>query len=61
VILKINNGMIISGVNPDTGLAEIIEIPEHKFFIGVQFHPEFKSTILKPHPLFCHFVKACLS
>ncbi|HNF49810.1 MAG TPA: CTP synthase [Chitinophagales bacterium] len=56
-----NNGMIISGVNPDTGLAEIIEIPEHKFFIGVQFHPEFKSTILKPHPLFCHFVKACLS
>ena len=53
--------MIASGINPDSGLVEIIEIPSHKFFIGVQFHPEYKSTILKPHPLFCGFVKACLS
>ena len=56
-----DNGMIASGINPDSGLVEIIEIPLHKFFIGVQFHPEYKSTILKPHPLFCGFVKACLS
>jgi CTP synthase len=52
--------MIASGINPDSDLVEIIEMPAHKFFIGVQFHPEYKSTILKPHPLFCAFVKACL-
>jgi CTP synthase len=56
-----DNGMIASGFNPDSNLVEIIEIPTHKFFVGVQFHPEFKSTILKPHPVFCAFVKACLS
>ena len=56
----IDNGMIASGINPDSNLVEIMEIPAHKFFIGVQFHPELKSTILKPHPLFCSFVKACL-
>ncbi len=55
-----DNGMIASGINPDADLVEIMEIPAHKFFIGVQFHPEYKSTILKPHPLFCSFVKACL-
>ena len=55
-----DNGMIASGINPDSELVEIIEIPNHKFFIGVQFHPELKSTILKPHPLFCAFVEACL-
>ncbi len=54
------NGMIASGFNPDTNLVEIVEIPNHRFFVGVQFHPELKSTILKPHPLFCAFVKACL-
>lgn len=54
------NGMFASGINPDTNLVEIIEIPSHKFFIGVQFHPELRSTILKPHPLFCAFVAACL-
>ncbi|HNB49862.1 MAG TPA: gamma-glutamyl-gamma-aminobutyrate hydrolase family protein [Chitinophagales bacterium] len=53
--------MIASGINPDSNLVEIVEIPSHKFFIGVQFHPELKSTILKPHPLFSEFVKACLS
>lgn len=55
-----DNGMIASGINPDSDLVEIIEIPANKFFIAVQFHPEYKSTILKPHPLFCAFVKACL-
>jgi CTP synthase len=53
-------GMIASGKNQDTDLVEIIEIQEHPFFIGVQFHPEYKSTILKPHPLFCAFVEAAL-
>ncbi len=56
----INAGMVISGINPDAGLAEIIEIPTHPFFIGVQFHPEYKSTVENPHPLFVSFVKASL-
>lgn len=54
-------GMITTGINPDTGLTEIIEIPSHKWFIGTQFHPEYKSTVVKPHPLFVAFIKACLS
>lgn len=54
-------GMITTGVNPDTGLTEIIEIPSHKWFVGTQFHPEYKSTVVKPHPLFVAFIKACLS
>jgi CTP synthase len=53
-------GMVISGVNPDAGLAEIVEIPTNRFFIGVQFHPEYKSTVENPHPLFVSFVKAAL-
>ena len=53
-------GMALSGVNPDAGLVEIVEIPKHPFFIGVQFHPEYKSTVEKPHPLFVHFLKAAL-
>ncbi len=53
-------GMIPSGINPDTRLVEMIEIPSHKWFVGVQFHPEFKSTAMKPHPLFISFVKAAL-
>ncbi|MEZ5037249.1 MAG: CTP synthase [Chitinophagales bacterium] len=53
-------GMIASGKNMDNNLVEIIEIPEHPFFIGVQFHPEYKSTILQPHPLFCAFVEVAL-
>lgn len=56
----IKNGMILSGINPDKGLVEIIELKEHPFFIGVQFHPEYKSTVENPHPLFIHFVKAVL-
>jgi CTP synthase len=54
-------GMVLSGINPDAGLVEIIEIPKHKFFIGVQFHPEYKSTVENPHPLFVNFVKAALN
>jgi CTP synthase len=51
-------GMKATGINPDTGLVEIVEIPSHKWFVGVQFHPEYKSTVLNPHPLFVAFVKA---
>ncbi len=53
-------GMVSSGINPDTNLVEIMEIPAHKWFVGVQFHPEYKSTVMKPHPLFVSFVKAAL-
>ncbi|MBS1644454.1 MAG: CTP synthase [Bacteroidetes bacterium] len=51
-------GMVPSGINPETGLVEIVEIPEHPFFIGSQFHPEYKSTVEHPHPLFVAFIKA---
>ncbi|MDY0160633.1 MAG: CTP synthase [Bacteroidales bacterium] len=54
-------GMKATGINPDTNLVEIVEIPNHKWFVGVQFHPEYKSTVLNPHPLFIKFVKASLS
>jgi CTP synthase len=54
-------GMIASGVNPDKELVEIVEIPSHPWFIGVQFHPEYKSTVDNPHPLFMSFVKASLA
>jgi CTP synthase len=53
-------GMKITGVNPETGLAEIVEIPSHKWFVGVQFHPELKSTVANPHPLFVKFIKAAM-
>ncbi|CAM4326211.1 CTP synthase [Aquirufa beregesia] len=51
-------GMVTSGVNPDSNLVEIVELPNHPFFVGVQFHPEYKSTVEAPSPLFVHFVKA---
>lgn len=53
-----NAGMIASGKNPGTGLVEIIELPAHPFFIGVQYHPELKSTVENPQPIFVHFIKA---
>ena len=54
-------GMIISGINPNAGLVEIVELNgKHPFFMGVQFHPEYKSTVEKPHPLFVAFVKAAI-
>jgi CTP synthase len=52
------HGMIASGVNPDSGLVEIMELPSHPFFIGVQYHPELKSTVEQPAPLFVGFIKA---
>ena len=55
------NGMVFSGKNPDTGLVEIIELYDHPWFFGVQFHPEYKSTVEEPHPVFVSFVKASLS
>ncbi|MAS68007.1 MAG: CTP synthase [Flavobacteriaceae bacterium] len=53
------NGLKATGINPKTGLAEIVEIDAHPWFVGVQYHPEYKSTVLEPHPLFTAFVEAC--
>ena len=53
------NGMIASGVNPETKLVEAIELPAHPWFVGVQYHPEYSSTVANPHPLFGGFVNAC--
>ena len=54
-------GLKSCGTNPETGLVEIIELSSNDWFIGVQFHPEYKSTVECPHPLFVSFVKACLN
>jgi CTP synthase len=54
-------GLTPSGINPDTGLVEVIELKNHPFFIGVQYHPEYKSTVANPHPLFVAFVKAAVT
>ena len=51
-------GMQSTGINPDTGLVEIIELPDHPWFVGVQYHPEYKSTVANPHPLFVGFIAA---
>ena len=56
-----SSGMIATGVNPKTGLVEIIELNNHPWFVGVQYHPEYKSTVANPHPLFKAFVKASLN
>ncbi len=53
--------MKITGINPDNDLVEIVELKNHPWFVGVQFHPELKSTVENPHPLFVEFVKACLN
>lgn len=55
-----NAGLISTGINPETGLVEIVEIKDHPWFVGVQYHPEYKSTVANPHPLFVAFVAASL-
>jgi CTP synthase len=52
--------MIASGINPDTNLVEIMELKDHPWFVGTQFHPEYKSTVLNPHPLFVKFIKSTI-
>lgn len=54
------NGLIPSGINPDTKLVEIVELKNHPWFVGTQFHPEYKSTVLNPHPLFVRFITATI-
>jgi CTP synthase len=54
-------GMIASGINPDNNLVEVVELKNHPFFVAVQFHPELKSTVANPHPLFVNFVAASLA
>ena len=56
----IDNGLVLSGVSPDGRLVEFIELPDHKYFVATQSHPEFKSNLLKPAPLFDGFIKACI-
>jgi CTP synthase len=56
-----SQGMVATGKNPKTGLVEIIELKNHPWFVGVQFHPEYKSTVLKPQPLFVEFIQAALT
>jgi CTP synthase len=53
-------GMVFSGMSPDGKLPEIVEIPDHPWFVGVQFHPELKSKPFDPHPLFVSFIKAAI-
>ncbi len=55
------SGMVATGLNPKNNLVEIVEIPNHPWFVGVQFHPEYKSTVANPHPLFCGFIEACIN
>jgi CTP synthase len=54
-------GMISTGKNPETGLVEVVEIPNHPWFVGAQFHPEYKSTVAQPHPLFAAFIQAAIA
>ena len=56
-----SHGMKAVGANPDTGLVEVVEIPDHPWFVGTQYHPEYKSTVQRPHPLFVAFVAAALA
>jgi CTP synthase len=55
-----SHGMMATGINPDKGLVEIVELKDHPYFIGVQFHPEYKSTVANPHPLFVGLVQAAI-
>ena len=55
-----NKGLVISGTSPDNSLVEMVELKDHPWFVAVQFHPEFKSRPMLPHPLFFHFIEASL-
>ena len=55
------NGLKATGINPDSGLVEVVEVADHPWFVGVQFHPEYKSTVAAPHPLFKSFIKAVMN
>ena len=55
------NGMVCTGTNPDTNLVEIVEVPKMKWYLGTQFHPEYSSRVLAPHPLFMSFIKAAIT
>jgi CTP synthase len=55
-----SNGLVLSGLSPDGNLVEMVELPEHPYFVGCQFHPEFKSRPMEPHPLFRQFIAAAL-
>lgn len=55
-----NAGMVCSGINPQSGFVEVVELPNHKWFVGTQFHPEYNSSVLNPHPLFMDFVRAAV-
>jgi CTP synthase len=56
-----DNGLILSGLSPDSHLVEIVELKDHPWFLGCQFHPEFKSRPMSPHPLFREFIRAALT
>ena len=53
-------GLVLGGLSPDANLVEMVELPQHPWFVGVQFHPEFQSRPLEPHPLFASFISAAL-
>jgi len=55
-----DRGLVVAGINPDSDLVELIELPDHPFFLASQFHPEFKSRPTRAHPLFREFVKAAV-
>ena len=55
-----NEGMVFSGIHEKQNLVEILELPSHPWFVAVQFHPEYKSTVANHHPIFVHFVKAAI-
>ncbi|MDR0864562.1 MAG: CTP synthase [Candidatus Symbiothrix sp.] len=56
-----HEGMKCTGINPDTGLVEVVEIPELKWYVGTQFHPEYNSTVVRPNPLFMSFIEASIN
>jgi CTP synthase len=56
----VEHGLVVSGTSPDGRLVEIVELATHRWFVGVQFHPEFKSRVPDGHPLFVHFIRAAL-